>query len=259
MNCKICNGIADRVFDSLVMNKYNVIYYKCGNCGFLFTENPYWLEEAYSRPMNLSDTGIISRNLQNSFVTTNILYYIFNSNLKCIDYAGGYGIFTRLMRDIGFDYYWYDPYTPNLVSQGFEFDEYSMNADFVTAFEVFEHFSNPSEELKKMLQFSESIFLTTEIIPVNIPPKEWWYYGFEHGQHISFYSFKTLETLCGKFDLNYYSLSNSFHLITKRKLNYPFLKLVTGRMSNFFFFYAKNKLVSKTWEDHLTLANELTY
>ncbi len=39
-----------------------------------------------------------------------------------LDYAGGYGVFTRLMRDIGFDFYWHDPYTQNLFANGFEKD-----------------------------------------------------------------------------------------------------------------------------------------
>ena len=109
-----------------------------------------------------------------------------------LDYAGGYGVFTRLMRDIGFDFYWHDPYTQNLFANGFE-DDLKSNSKFelLTAFEVFEHLVNPKEELEKMLRFSDTIVFSTELMPQEIPdPEEWWYYGFNHGQHISFYTRK---------------------------------------------------------------------
>ena len=62
MKCKICYAQARRVFSARVMNKYDVEYFRCDNCEYLFTENPHWLDEAYERAINISDTGIISRN-----------------------------------------------------------------------------------------------------------------------------------------------------------------------------------------------------
>ena len=43
------------------MDKYDVKYFLCGNCGFVFTEEPYWLNEAYKSAINISDTGIVTR------------------------------------------------------------------------------------------------------------------------------------------------------------------------------------------------------
>lgn len=221
--CKICNSEASLAFRGNVLSKYDVKYFKCTSCGYLFTEIPYWLDEAYKNPINISDTGIMMRNIYFSKIVSVILYFCFDKSAKYLDYAGGYGIFTRLMRDIGFDFYWHDDFTKNLLARGFEKSE--SRYELLTAFEVFEHFANPIYEVKKMTELSDSILFSTVIIPEEIPSKDWWYYGFEHGQHISFYSEKTLKTIAEKFGMNFYPFKNLF-LITKKKLN-PFrLKLL---------------------------------
>lgn len=223
MNCKICDNKCSLAFTAKVLNKYDVKYFKCNSCGYLFTENPYWLDEAYKYPINISDTGIMMRNIYFSKIVSSILYFCYDKSAKFLDYAGGYGIFTRLMRDIGFDFYWHDDYTTNLLARGFEKSD--ERYELLTAFEVFEHFDKPVEELDKMLKLSDSILFSTVSLPQEIPQKDWWYYGFEHGQHISFYSEKTLRTLAQKFELNFYPFKNLF-LMSKKKLN-PFkLKLI---------------------------------
>ncbi|MCK7523618.1 MAG: hypothetical protein MZV64_41270 [Ignavibacteriales bacterium] len=57
------------------------------------------------------------------------------------------------MRDVGYDFYWHDPYTQNLFANGFEdrFEIQFQDLNCLTAFEVFEHLVNPKEELEKML------------------------------------------------------------------------------------------------------------
>lgn len=221
--CKICDSKASLAFRGNVLSKYDVKYFKCTSCGYLFTENPYWLDEAYKNPINISDTGIMMRNIYFSKIVSVILYFCFDKSAKYLDYAGGYGIFTRLMRDIGFDFYWHDDFTKNLLARGFEKSE--SRYELLTAFEVFEHFANPIDEVKKMTELSDSILFSTVIIPEEIPSKDWWYYGFEHGQHISFYSEKTLKTIAEKFGMNFYPFKNLF-LMTKKKLNPVILKLL---------------------------------
>ena len=223
INCKICNSKASLAFNSKVLSKYYVKYFKCPGCGYLFTENPYWLDEAYKNPINISDTGIMARNIYFSKIVSAILYFCFDKSAKYLDYAGGYGIFTRIMRDIGFDFYWHDDFTTNLLARGFEKSE--SRYELLTAFEVFEHFVNPIDEVKKMTELSDNVLFSTVTIPDEIPSKDWWYYGFEHGQHISFYSETTLKTIAKKFGMNIYPFKNLF-LMTKKKLN-PFkLKLL---------------------------------
>jgi DNA-directed RNA polymerase subunit RPC12/RpoP len=63
VNCLICGSIVNHAFSALILNKYEVEYYRCPNCSFMFTENPYWLNESYKEPINKSDTGILQRNI----------------------------------------------------------------------------------------------------------------------------------------------------------------------------------------------------
>ncbi|MEJ2105601.1 MAG: hypothetical protein P8X47_13660, partial [Ignavibacteriaceae bacterium] len=62
MNCRVCNSKSKEVFSAKVLNKYNVKYYHCLSCGFLQTEEPYWLDEAYKSAIGIADTGIQKRN-----------------------------------------------------------------------------------------------------------------------------------------------------------------------------------------------------
>ena len=104
MTCKICTQQTTQIFKAKILNKYEINYFHCEHCGFLQTEEPYWLDEAYSESINISDTGYMQRNLMLSGKLTILLALFFDKNGKFLDYAGGYGVFVRMMRDIGFDY-----------------------------------------------------------------------------------------------------------------------------------------------------------
>ncbi len=255
MNCKVCTKKTNYIFDGKILNKYDIKYFHCGDCGFLQTEEPYWLKEAYSESINLSDTGYIRRNLELSKGLATLLVLFFNKNGKYIDYAGGYGMFVRLMRDIGFDFYWDDLYTQNLFAKGFEFVNTGCTIEAITTFESFEHFVNPIKEIEKLLDISDNIIFTTELLANPIPkPKDWWYYGLEHGQHISFYSEKALRFIANKYKLYYYNL-NGFHLITKKRLAIYTKYILRLDRFNFYSLFIK-KLKSKTWDDHIKMSQE---
>jgi hypothetical protein len=132
--------------------------------------------------------------------------------------GGGFGIFTRLMRDIGFDFSWYDPFCENLFARGFEYRENAGGIEMVTAFENFEHFAEPEKDIENILGISRTILFSTWPASYPAPPlKDWWYYASEHGQHISFYSIRTLEYIAERFSLHYYGFRD-IHLLTSRKI-----------------------------------------
>ena len=219
MRCKICSYDNPVLFSARVLSKYSIDYYYCSNCGFIQTEEPFWLEESYKDAINLSDTGILSRNISLSKYTSVIINLFFNRNKKFLDYAGGYGIFTRLMRDKGFDFLWTDIYAKNLLSRGFE-SAGNEQLELLTAFEVLEHLSDPLKEIENMLTKSRNILFSTELVPIPVPaPENWWYYAFEHGQHISFYSTATLQYIAKKYSLYYYTNGKNLHLFTEKKIN----------------------------------------
>lgn len=238
MICKICSNETEPFARARILNKYDIQYYKCPQCGFIQTEDPYWLSEAYSEAINRSDIGLLARNLDLSKTTKSVLIFQFDSNKKFLDYGAGYGVFVRVMRDIGFEFYWMDKYAENIFAKDFEADE-NEKYELLTAYEVFEHLDNPAEEMEKMLKYSDNILFSTFLVPSNYPkPDEWWYYATDHGQHISLYSKKSLETLAKKFGLNFYTNGKNFHLFSKKKKNNFIFKIISfpymGRILNAF-------------------------
>ncbi len=220
MNCKICNEKVEPSYRGQILNKYDIQYFKCTKCNFVQTENPYWLEEAYSDAISVSDTGVMFRNNNYSKIASIILSLISNKDGQFLDYGGGYGIFTRLMRDKGYDFFWYDKYANNLVSRGFEGDMNNKKYIAITSFENFEHFENPLEDLEKIFNLTDIVLFSTELVPEETPnPKEWWYYCLEHGQHISLFSKKSLEYIAEKYGYYFITNNQNLHIFSKKRIS----------------------------------------
>jgi hypothetical protein len=220
MICKICKSESSFFAKGKIMGKYEISYFKCNNCGFIQTEDPHWLTESYSEAINRTDIGYVGRNLVLSKATARLINTFFDKNKKFIDYGAGYGLFVRLMRDLGYDFYGSDKYCDSVFAKDFEADENYKDYELLTAFEVFEHLENPVSDMEQMTKFSRNIFFSTQLVPADYPkPGDWWYYGLEHGQHIALYSRKSLEILGSKFGLNLYTDNNNFHLFTSKKIN----------------------------------------
>ncbi|HPI09398.1 MAG TPA: class I SAM-dependent methyltransferase [Catalimonadaceae bacterium] len=246
--CKICQAKSNFIFGNLIRKKYSVNFYQCSQCGFVQPDEPFWLDEAYSQSMNLGDTGQVVRSLRAKNVIVSLVFLWFDKFAKFLDFASGYGFFVRIMRDVGLDYYWSDKYTENLLAFGFEGNLENSKFELVTIFECFEHWANPVEEIEAILKCTSSILFTTNVVNIPAPrPSEWWYYGFDHGQHVAFYSRKSLEVLAKKFGLNFYT-KNGFHLLTDKKINYFLYKFIivlsTSGMLSFLGKFFKSKTQS---------------
>ncbi len=229
MNCNICKRSSTYIFSSEMLSKYNTRYYRCDYCGFIQTEAPYWLEEAYSSAITSLDIGLISRNLTLFPITSALINQNFNPGATFLDYGGGYGMFTRLMRDNGFAFYRQDIYCENLFAKGFDISDLRTGVKFelVTAFEVFEHLPNPEAAVSNMLKYSDSIFFSTELVPAGVHKKDdWWYFMPETGQHISLHTAGSLNFLAKAHNLNYYTNNRNLHLFTPKKLNAITFKLL---------------------------------
>jgi hypothetical protein len=257
MECKICGNESTLSFEAKILNQYQIKYFHCKNCYFLQTEKPYWLKEAYSESINISDTGIMVRNQNMSQITTLIIFFLFDRQKSFLDFAGGYGILTRVMRDIGFDFYWTDKYSSNLVSRGFELSS-NKKYEMATAFEAFEHFEYPLVELENILKVTDSLLFSTDLSSNEIQaPAQWWYYGLEHGQHISFYNIKSLEYLAQKYKLNLYSNKTSIHLLTRKKISKLLFWFIL-KINRFGLYYLISSfLSSKTGDDMNQIVKKL--
>ena len=249
--CRVCINETKFIFKGILI-EVPVKYYECLYCGYIQTESPYWLDKAYSKAINDSDTGIMARNQINAKIVLAAMWIIGGLNNTLVDYAGGYGILVRLLRDFGVNALWTDRFCQNLLAGGFEHN--GEKAVLVTAFEAFEHFVNPAQELDRLLRIAPNILFSTELISDPAPKQdEWWYYGKDHGQHIGFFRLRTLEKLA--FERGKYLVSNghSCHMMTDKPVN-PNLWKILIRANRIIPFLLRGKLVSKIWSDHNLIA-----
>ena len=96
MECKICGHEATLFSKAKILKKYDVSYYRCPNCGFIQTEEPYWLDEAYSDAIVDSDIGLISRNYNFAQKVASLLKLCFSWPSSCLDFGGGVWHFCSL-------------------------------------------------------------------------------------------------------------------------------------------------------------------
>ena len=226
MRCKICAHEAASLFTGQILQQYSVQYFRCGKCEFIQTEEPYWLSEAYSSAISDLDLGPVNRAFTGAGLIEGLLLAFFDPNAKFVDWGGGYGVFTRLMRDRGYDYTWRDPYCQNLFAKHFVATP-DESYELLTAFEVFEHLVDPLGEIKEMISYSTNIAFSTLIIPQHIASiEDWWYFTPEHGQHIALYSVKSLEIVAAKFGLFFYSDGVSMHLLSRKRLSESLFKIM---------------------------------
>jgi len=228
--CSICDSRSKYLQTRLLLKKYKVKYYRCTNCHFIETEKPrYWLKSKISA----------------------IFFLLFcKKGKKILDYAGGYGIMTRMLRDIGLDCYWEDIYAENIFAKQFV-GEANTKYEMITAFEFLEHVDNPKTIIGKIIQkYSPKIFLFSTLIHNGNPPKNWWYFSNDGGQHISLYTRKSLEILATKLNLNYSTNGVNLHLFSKQRIPSSMLILISV-FSPVLTVFLPLFYKSKTFSDHL--------
>jgi hypothetical protein len=210
-----------------ILNKYSVQYFRCRQCGFIQTEQPFWLEEAYSSAIACQDVGIMQRNLINREVTSAVLNLLYPGMPKAVDFGAGHGVLVRLMRDRGFNFFWSDLHAKNDYARGFECPE-GATFDFLTAFEVLEHLVDPIPELSRLMSLSDNVFVSTCTVPQPTPAlSEWWYFLPASGQHISFYTVESLQLLATRFGRSLLS-AGPYHLFSKKPKSSLLYKMATN-------------------------------
>jgi hypothetical protein len=231
MESKITGGASSHLFNATILSKHTIGFFQCQETGFIQTEKPHWLSEAYADAITKLDLGLVQRNIELSETVAPILNKFFNPSAAFLDYAGGYGLFTRLMRNKGFNFYHTDKFCANIFAEGHDLSSENTKPPFelVTAFEVFEHLENPMADIEEILQHAPNLLFSTVIVPSPIPAaNEWWYYSLETGQHIAFYTISSLEFIAKKHNKFFYSNGKNLHLFSVKELrSNPFKKTAT--------------------------------
>lgn len=222
--CHLCGNETRPLFSATLLGQYSAPTLYCPECDHVYVDAPTWLDEAYTEAIAAEDTDIAARNVFTALRLAAFHYLVLGDRGqgRYVDVAGGYGLLTRLMRDLGFDYFWADPYAPNLFARGFEYPAGSGPCLAVSAIEVLEHTTDPLEFVRTSLitHASDVFVFSTEVFPDGQPPRpeQWGYYAFGTGQHIAFFSRRGLRRLGQRLGMHYYPLGR-LHVFSRRPLS----------------------------------------
>lgn len=226
--CRVCAERTAPIFQARILGKHDAAYFRCPGCGLIQTEPPYWLDEAYDQAIAIQDVGLVRRNLELAAKLRTILTAHFDPTGRYLDYAGGYGLMVRLMRDEGFDFQRHDPLCENIFAQGFDVRDLSSLTDSkelanqrfeaITAFELLEHLVEPTATVRHLLEHTDSLLFSTRLQPDPRPRSvdDWWYFWPRTGQHVTFYTLPALRVLAEKTGANLHSDGTALHLLTRR-------------------------------------------
>jgi len=214
MTCAICGAATRVTHEGLLLGRHRVSYHLCDECDYWCTDEPHWLAEAYSDAISAADTGLVLRNTMVAQQLTPVLGHLFGDG-PFVDWAGGLGMLVRLMRDGGFDFYWRDPFAENLLARGFEWP--GGTSEVVTAIEVLEHVPDPLAFVQECLEGAgaDTLIFSQELHTG--PDPDWWYLTPATGQHVSFYSERTLTTIAQRLGMQLHT-SPRLHMLTRRDM-----------------------------------------
>jgi len=229
MLCKICESATEHFGEQQVLQTFTARYLRCTRCGFVFVEQPTWLEQAYELPIAAADTGIVVRNLRFADLVGTLIDLGLPQARRCIDFGGGAGLFVRLMRDRGYDFYRQDKYCDNIFAVGFD-ARAGERFDLATSIEVIEHIVDPMTVLQELAQLAPTVLIGTEQLPaVRNRPGEWWYYAPEGGQHISFFSARALQIAAERLGMQLSSNGRNVHVFSRERISPGLVRMVGSR------------------------------
>lgn len=193
--CRVCAGESFGMFSKTILGKHNVRYSRCAQCGHVQTERPYWLEEAYRDRSWKLDVGMADRCIWTAQTTAALARKLgIGPEELCLDWGAGTGLFVRLCRDYGMNFFYNDPFAQNIFASGFEVDlKQPKQWTLLTAFEVFEHLPDPEENFAEMAKQSPRYILFSTLLYQG-QGADWWYF-VPSGQHVAFYTRQSLEML----------------------------------------------------------------
>jgi hypothetical protein len=228
--CKVCRAEA-LPFDLLDFNKScegfvlgaaanPVVYRRCSGCRFVFTDffddftSEMWRKFVYNEEYGRVDPDYKHvRPRINAHLLKTFLWGRKHTTIG-LDYGGGNGKTSELMRARGWTFDSFDPFGQTLMDQS-----HLGHYNFSSAIEVFEHTPDPvgtlGEILSKMDPNRMMILISTVLTDGVVSDNSglgWWYAAPRNG-HVSLYSRKSLEKLGARFELQCLSVGSGPHFI----------------------------------------------
>ncbi len=213
MGCTLCKKKETEVWNDKRGRSYNY----CRNCGFIYLPEEQQLPPdkeklRYQLHHNSQDNrGYIE--YLNNFIDSAVAPYLEKGN-SILDFGSGPDpCLTDLLKSRGFNTCSYDPF----FAPGNKWKEKKF--DGVISLEVFEHLRTPAmeiEELIKVLDKGGKLIIRTLLHNEdhNFFMK-WWYR--EDITHISFYSEKTINFICSKWQFELLSINSNCEISLNKK------------------------------------------
>lgn len=194
-----------------------VYYAMCRACGFCWCPELHdWplakFEECiYNDDYVLVDPDYLEARPKANAGMLRLMFPAMTFSARHLDYGGGNGLLSKLLRESGWNSRSYDPFADKAVQL-----EELGKFDLITAFEVFEHVPDVRRllaDLKSLLSDNGLILFSTLLSDGNIHPNQrisWWYAAPRNG-HISLFSRGALSRLAGNGGFKFGSFSAVFH------------------------------------------------
>lgn len=233
LKCKVCGltnvnyighvdpnkDVLGRAKTFILKNHNDLHFYKCEDCGFLYT--PYfdnWTQKefeyyiyndeyilidpdyTYDRPKRTADWFVKQRDI--------------TKHTRILDFGAGSAVFEKVLKEhYSFtDITSWDPFWHTDISW-----HYKDKFDVITAFEVFEHTTDPVDTLMQMIAYLKPATgriiistITTDIMPIK-NDLSFWYIAPRNG-HVCMHSNKSLEKLFEKVNMHCDHINNTEHI-----------------------------------------------
>jgi len=201
-NCEEPNGVF------LPPSGVQVPYYRCGECGFLFTRFlDHWTHDefkahVYNDAYAEVDPEYAVIRPESSAREIKDLFGPFLPRISALDYGGGTGRLAEMLRETNIlRAETWDPFNPAFLAPP------TGTFNLVLCIEVLEHLPDPKAGMKSLaghLPGEGAILISTLIQPADITVigTKWWYLAPRNG-HISLHTAKSLNLLLAPLGLHY--------------------------------------------------------
>jgi 2-polyprenyl-6-hydroxyphenyl methylase/3-demethylubiquinone-9 3-methyltransferase len=229
--CKVCGapsalyGVVDfnkncedRRQPPMPISGVPVYYHRCSACGFIFTAafdawtHRQFAEHIYNDGYVLVDPDYPTDRPQTNAVSLGDHLLAGQQSLRILDYGGGSGMLTELLKKRGFsNTFSYDPIIPEYAARP------EGLFDCIVSFEVLEHSPDPRATLNdivSMLKTPGIVLLSTLLQPPEIDQYgvRWWYVAPRNG-HISIFSRPAMNKLSESLKMTFGSFNENWHVL----------------------------------------------
>lgn len=213
--CRLCGAEVTYKFSLPLVAGLQGDYFECANCRMLQSRHldsltPSELEKITASASGMElDSGAAWRlsriaNRLEQLVRLRVLPRA-DHTFKALDFGCGTGfLVSYLAHRFGWSAVGYDPYCAPAYAQSNVFPEWEAIVQraphqLVVASEVFEHFSNPREDLTRIRDVLAKdiafLYVTTGLYMPGTTDSNWKYLAPQSGHHVSFYARRTIQEI----------------------------------------------------------------